>query len=81
MNTLKNFATCHGDVGLITYAWAANSSKPSAKATVHQCIKWDKLAQWTKERAFDMFKPGLLVHPKLGPAYPNGAEADTSMGH
>ncbi|KAI1379248.1 hypothetical protein F4677DRAFT_442974 [Hypoxylon crocopeplum] len=71
-NTLRKFALCHGDVGLITYSWNPHHEKPSANATAHQCVDWDALSQWAEERAVDMFKPGFLVHPTLGPAYPDG---------
>jgi hypothetical protein len=57
---------CHGDVGLVTYSWNPDSSKPAANGTAHECVDWDRLAEWSKKRAVDMFKPGFLVHPKLG---------------
>jgi len=61
---------CHGDVGIITYRWGAESRKPFAAATQHQCVKWDRLVEWTNERTIDMFKPGYLVHPTLGELSP-----------
>ncbi|KAJ8130252.1 hypothetical protein O1611_g3378 [Lasiodiplodia mahajangana] len=76
LSTLRKFALCHGDVGLITYSWSPHHKKPAANATAHQCIDWDALANWAAERAIDMFKPGLLVHPTLGPAYPHGKTFD-----
>lgn len=72
LSTLRKFALCHGDVGLITYSWNPNHEKPSANTTAHQCVDWDKLSRWTEERSVNMFKPGWLVHPTLGPAYPDG---------
>jgi hypothetical protein len=57
---------CHGDVGMVTYSWANFSRKPQAKATGHQCVEWDSIVEWTKERAVNMFAPEFLVHPILG---------------
>ena len=57
---------CHGDIGLITFEWSPTNRIPVANATTHQCVNWDKLDQWTKDRSVDMLKPGWLVHPTLG---------------
>ncbi len=72
ISTLRKFALCHGDIGLITYSWSPLTPKPQANGTAHQCVNWEKLHTWTKERSVDMFEKGLLVHPTLGPAYPDG---------
>jgi len=72
LNHLRKSAMCHGDVGMVTYQWGNNSRKPLAAATSHQCIDWDTLADWTSQRTIDMFKPGYLVHPTLGPVYREG---------
>ncbi|UPX18773.1 uncharacterized protein EKO05_0009064 [Ascochyta rabiei] len=69
---LRMSAMCHGDIGLITYEWHDNSLIPVANATSHQCVNWDKLDRWTKENTVDMMKPGWLVHPTKGVAYPQG---------
>jgi Mycotoxin biosynthesis protein UstYa len=66
LNTLRKFAMCHGDVGLVTYSWLPNSLKPAANGTAHQCIDWDRLADWSKRRAVNMSEPGFLIHPTLG---------------
>ncbi|POR31948.1 Uncharacterized protein TPAR_07844 [Tolypocladium paradoxum] len=69
---LRQSAMCHGDIGLITYGWNSRSLQPVASATSHQCINWDRLVRWTKARSVDMMKPGWLIHPTKGPAYPEG---------
>ncbi|KAG5290067.1 DUF3328 superfamily domain-containing protein [Histoplasma ohiense] len=69
---LRQSAMCHGDVGLITFEWNDSSRIPLANATSHQCVNWEKLDQWTKARTVDMMKPGWLVHPTYGVAYPSG---------
>lgn len=74
LNHLRKSAMCHGDVGIITYKWGNDSRRPYAAATKHQCVKWDSLVEWTNERTIDMFKPGYLVHPTLGPVYREGEE-------
>lgn len=82
---LRQSAMCHGDVGLITFEWSPTNLIPVANATTHQCVKWDKLDRWTKDRSVDMLKPGWLVHPTLGLAYPEGEGdkigAATGGGH
>ncbi|EEH37758.2 hypothetical protein PAAG_00679 [Paracoccidioides lutzii Pb01] len=69
---LRQSAMCHGDIGLITFEWHDSSRIPIANATSHQCVNWKKLEQWTKARTVDMMKPGWLVHPVFGVAYPTG---------
>ncbi|KAI0123401.1 hypothetical protein BJ170DRAFT_107728 [Xylariales sp. AK1849] len=69
---LRQSAMCHGDIGLITYSWHMDQLMPVANATSHQCVNWDTLASWTHDRAVDMMKPGWLMHPTRGPAYPDG---------
>ncbi|KAK1574211.1 uncharacterized protein LY79DRAFT_524431 [Colletotrichum navitas] len=69
---LRQSAMCHADIGLITYSWHADQRMPIANATSHQCVKWDRLAAWTHDRAVDMMKPDWLMHPTMGPAYPDG---------
>jgi hypothetical protein len=69
---LRQSAMCHGDVGLITFEWSPTNLIPIANGTSHQCVNWEKLDAWTKERSVDMLQPGWLVHPTLGPAYPSG---------
>ncbi|KAF2139772.1 uncharacterized protein K452DRAFT_352505 [Aplosporella prunicola CBS 121167] len=69
---LRQSAMCHGDIGLITFEWKESSRIPVANATTHQCVNWDKLDRWTRARSVDMMRPGWLVHPTLGLAYPKG---------
>ncbi|KUJ19760.1 uncharacterized protein LY89DRAFT_772311, partial [Mollisia scopiformis] len=74
LNQLRSTAMCHGDVGMVTYSWGNDSRKPKAAATAHQCIDFERLAEWTQERTIDMFEPGYLVHPTYGAVY---SEDDT----
>jgi hypothetical protein len=42
----------------------------------HQCVKWEPLRKWVKERAFDPQEPGLVIHPILGEVFANGQGGD-----
>ncbi|KAI0016893.1 hypothetical protein F4780DRAFT_635215 [Xylariomycetidae sp. FL0641] len=72
LDFLRQSAMCHADVGVITFKWSEGSLVPMANATHHQCANWEKLDKWTKARTVDMMKPGWLIHPTKGPAYPEG---------
>ncbi|PNY23873.1 Uncharacterized protein TCAP_06185 [Tolypocladium capitatum] len=63
INALRKFAMCHGDVGLVIYSWQPGALKPGANGTAHTCVDWPRLHAWSRERSFDMFQPGLIVHP------------------
>ncbi|MCJ1251796.1 hypothetical protein MMC30_009034 [Trapelia coarctata] len=87
LDFLRQASMCHGDVGLITYEWSPHSRIPVANATTHECVDWTRLTKWTAENTVDMMKPGWLVHPTMGPAYPDGqgdtigaAETDKTPG-
>ncbi|KAJ4163953.1 hypothetical protein LMH87_005650 [Akanthomyces muscarius] len=69
---LRQSSMCHGDIGLITFEWHNDSRIPVANATMHQCVNWQVLDDWTRARSVDMMKPGWLVHPLFGLAYPDG---------
>lgn len=32
----------------------------------HECVNWNNLNSWSKERSVDVFAPGVLVHPIHG---------------
>ncbi|KAH9990673.1 hypothetical protein F4779DRAFT_623784 [Xylariaceae sp. FL0662B] len=74
LNALRKFAMCHGDPGMIIYSFMPWSLKPGANGTAHQCVDWPKLSKWANERAIDIYEPGLIVHPQLGPVYKEGGE-------
>lgn len=42
-------------------------------------MQWERIDNWMKERSFDVFTPGLIVHPTLGEAYPNGKGDDLGI--
>ncbi|KAH7310929.1 hypothetical protein BKA65DRAFT_542990 [Rhexocercosporidium sp. MPI-PUGE-AT-0058] len=68
---------CHGDTSLITFKWGTKQPVPSANwSTPHTCRSWEALDEWSKERHVDVFQPGLVVHPKFGPAYGTPSERE-----
>ncbi|KAH7390059.1 hypothetical protein BKA64DRAFT_757038 [Cadophora sp. MPI-SDFR-AT-0126] len=70
LDTLRQAIMCHGDTSLITFKWGTKQPVPSANwSTPHTCRSWEALEEWNKERFVDVFQPGLVVHPKFGPAY------------
>lgn len=71
LDFLRQATMCHGDIGLITFEWAETSRLPVANATSHECVNWQKLDDWTRRNSVNPFTLGL-VHPTLGPAYPDG---------
>jgi hypothetical protein len=53
--------------------WGKKQAIPIGNFTSpHECVNWDSLHGWAKEHAFDAFAPGVLVHPTLGPSFPDG---------
>lgn len=75
LDYLLQAAMCHGDVGYMTYHWDMEQPKPFWKPAEHTCVNWDVLRQWMRERTVPIHKPGFLVHPSFGPAYPNGVQS------
>ncbi|KAG4417693.1 hypothetical protein IFR04_009196 [Cadophora malorum] len=70
LDTLRQAIMCHGDTSLITFKWGTKQPVPSANwSTPHTCRSWEALEEWNKERFVNVFQPGLVVHPKFGPAY------------
>lgn len=64
---IRQGVMCRADIQVLTYKWVPDGLMPAAnKSSPHKCVDWDKLFQWAKENAVDVFKPGLLVHPTKG---------------
>ncbi|KAI1290478.1 hypothetical protein F5Y03DRAFT_63341 [Xylaria venustula] len=78
---------CRGDVSVATFIWGTQQAVPLANfTTLHECVNWDSVYDWSYNRRVDVFEPGLLIHPTLGPAYANlgnksstGAVIDTPL--
>lgn len=57
---------CKGDPSLSTFRWLPE--EPTLVTAVahghHQCVAWDSLMAWVRERAVPIFEPGVLARPK-----------------
>ncbi|KAI8632404.1 hypothetical protein F5Y19DRAFT_492239 [Xylariaceae sp. FL1651] len=70
LDRLRQSIQCRGDISVATYLWDQRQAFPIANFTsLHECVNWDALHAWAHGRQVDVFEPGLLIHPTLGPAY------------
>ncbi|EED16330.1 conserved hypothetical protein [Talaromyces stipitatus ATCC 10500] len=71
IETLRQGIMCRGDVSLATYTYLQGSNDVTARSWgSHQCIDFESLTAWTRERAVDIFRPGVLPNPEsLGPEH------------
>lgn len=73
LDSLRQSVQCAGDVSLLTMKWGVHIREPVANFTSpHECVNWDNIQDWASERVYDVMAPGVLVHPTLGPSYPDG---------
>lgn len=64
---LKQAIMCQADTTLITMKWDPELIMPVANmSSQHECVDWDRLAEWSDPRSFDPRAKGWLVHPELG---------------
>lgn len=64
---------CQGDASLVTMRWGKHQAIPLGNfSSAHECVNWDSLDNWAKQRSVDVFAPGVMVHPTLGPSFPDG---------
>ncbi|KAL9076822.1 MAG: hypothetical protein Q9161_000807 [Pseudevernia consocians] len=52
--------------------WHPTLLLPSPIDHEHECMSWDSIDEWAKERYVDTVTPGLLVHPTQGKYYCDG---------
>jgi hypothetical protein len=77
LDRLRETVMCGGDTTMFTYRFGTHQPIPIGNFTTpHECANWDAIQDYAKARSVDMFEPGLIVHPTLGPAYAHIAEAD-----
>ncbi|KAI0834757.1 hypothetical protein F5Y06DRAFT_278337 [Hypoxylon sp. FL0890] len=71
IETLRQGIMCRGDVSLGTYTYLGGSRDVTARSWgEHQCIDFDALMVWMRERAVDIFQEGVLTSPEhLGPEH------------
>ena len=64
IETLRQGIMCRGDVSLATYSYIKGTKNVTARTWGHhQCIDYDSLMAWVKERAVDIFQEGALMPP------------------
>lgn len=73
LDSLRQSIQCYGDVSLLTMRWYKGSLLPVGNfSSPHECVNFDAIQDWAKDYTMDMLAPGVLVHPTLGPSFPNG---------
>ncbi|KAF3396581.1 hypothetical protein DPV78_008391 [Talaromyces pinophilus] len=65
IETLRQGIMCRGDISLTTYTYIQGSNDVTARSWgSHQCIDFEALTAWTRERAVDIFHPGVISKPE-----------------
>ena len=73
LDMLRQSIQCAGDTSLLTMKWQKKDRIPTGNFTSsHTCVNWERLDHWAEDRWVDVMKPGYLVHPTLGAAFPKG---------
>ncbi|KAF8865831.1 hypothetical protein BDZ45DRAFT_683824 [Acephala macrosclerotiorum] len=73
LDILRQGIQCQGDATLLTMRWGKHQAIPLGDfRSPHECVNWESLDGWSKERSVDVFVPGVLVHPVHGPSFPGG---------
>ena len=83
IEVLRQGVMCRGDISLVTIRWQEHFKLPVADFTApHECVNFDALNEWARERRINAMEPGLLVHPTLGkhPRQTSPAAADPALG-
>ncbi|KAF9893073.1 hypothetical protein FE257_012484 [Aspergillus nanangensis] len=75
LSYLMEAVKCNADLTVFPMQWGVETRIPfGIDQGRHQCMDWHRIEDWMKERSVDIYKPGLLMHPKLGWAYAEGLE-------
>ena len=57
---------CRADISLTTFQWGEDDPRPQAEfLSFHDCVNWDNLVTWAKDRVVDGAGMGELVNPVL----------------
>ncbi|KAK0121763.1 hypothetical protein ONS95_010049 [Cadophora gregata] len=68
---LRQVIMCKADTALMTYEWLPDFPGPWPNFGIqHECVNWETIDNWSKQRAIDIFDPKYLQHPKFGFPYP-----------
>lgn len=59
---------------MVIMKWDPEAREPKADFDMpHNCVSWERLDKLADSRRIhDLYSPGYLVHPSLGPAFPTG---------
>lgn len=69
LEMLRLAIMCRGDTSLSTFKWIGTSNQrvPTAlDESPHQCVNWDSLVMWTRERSVNISAPGTLIDEQGG---------------
>ena len=66
LHELYHSLTCNPDMTIRVMKWHPNVVLPSPVDHEHECMDWDRIDAWARERYVDTATPGLLVHPTQG---------------
>ncbi|KAI1177766.1 hypothetical protein F4777DRAFT_576583 [Nemania sp. FL0916] len=70
LDRLRQTIQCQADISVVTFTWGKRTTSPLGNLTTpHECVNWDSLSSWVENRGINVYEPGLLTHPTLGPAY------------
>ncbi|GKZ68965.1 hypothetical protein AnigIFM60653_011613 [Aspergillus niger] len=71
IDNLRQNIMCKADIALLTFTWDPTDRAPKPNFVVeHECANWDKVDKWAEEHRFDIFDETTLIHPTLGPSFP-----------
>ncbi|OJJ67982.1 hypothetical protein ASPBRDRAFT_660526 [Aspergillus brasiliensis CBS 101740] len=71
IDNLRQNIMCKADIALLTFTWDPSDRAPKPNFVVeHECANWEKVDKWAEEHRFDIFDETTLVHPTLGPSFP-----------
>jgi len=73
LDLIRQGIMCRVDVSPVTFRWGHKQAMPLANfSSPHSCYNWDAFYSWSEDNSVDPYTPGLVVHPTLGPSYPDG---------
>ena len=73
---------CRADPMVITMRWGHSQPVPLANfSNPHECVDWEKFTGWAKGRHVNVFQEDYLMHPGLGPSYPDGRGSALGVAH
>ncbi|KAH7348464.1 hypothetical protein BKA65DRAFT_476878 [Rhexocercosporidium sp. MPI-PUGE-AT-0058] len=74
---LRQVVMCKADTALMTYEWLSDFPGPWPNFGIqHECVNWEKIDNWSKERSIDIFDPKYLHHPKFGRSFDVNLDED-----